>query len=110
MTNAEKEVAEMLKDLGIKWSYEHPIFIWDDNQRPRVWAPDFYLMSFGIYIEVCGSETFDYNYRKKIFEHNGYTVIYLHLYKETKLWKKHLIKYLKIFINNRYNKLNHIYL
>ena len=26
MTNAEKEVAELLKNLGIKWSYERPIF------------------------------------------------------------------------------------
>ena len=60
MTTAEKEVAELLKDLGIKWSYEHPVFVWEENKRPRVWAPDFYLISFGIYIEVCGSENFDY--------------------------------------------------
>ena len=59
MTRAEKEVAELLKDLGIKWSYEHPVFVWDENKRPRVWAPDFYLSQFDIYIEVCGSNKFD---------------------------------------------------
>ena len=67
MTNAEREVADLLKDMGIRWSYEHPIFVWDENKRPRVWAPDFYLTSFGIYLEVCGSEHFDYDYRRKIF-------------------------------------------
>ena len=41
MTRSEKEVAELLKNLGILWSYERPIFVWDENKRPRVWAPDF---------------------------------------------------------------------
>ena len=76
MTRAEKEVAEFLKKLGIKWSFENPIFIWDENKRPRVWAPDFYLVSFGVYREVCGSEKFDYDYRRRIFDNNGYRVIF----------------------------------
>lgn len=50
MTNAEKEVANALKNLGNQWIYEQPVFIWDENKRPRVWAPDFYLTYFGIYI------------------------------------------------------------
>ena len=78
MTRSEKEVANLLKNLGIRWSYEHPLFVWDENKRPRVWAPDFYLSTFGIYIEVCGSENFDYDYRKRIFDNNGYRVIFLH--------------------------------
>jgi len=108
MTSAEQEVANLLKEFGIKWTYEHPVFVWDENKRPRVWAPDFYLIPFCIYIEVCGSEHFDYNYRRKIFENNGYKVIFLHLYKETKKWKDHLISYLKIFTNNREYKLDEI--
>ena len=82
MTNAEREVATILKELGIKWSYEHPVFVWDENKRPRVWTPDFYLKHFGIYIEVCGSNEFNYQYRKKVFDKNGYKVIFLHLYKK----------------------------
>lgn len=60
MTNAERKVANELKELGILWSFEQPVFVWDENKRPRVWTPDFYLKHFGIYIEVCGSEQFDY--------------------------------------------------
>jgi len=108
MTYAERKVAELLKDLGIKWSYERPVFVWDEDKRPRVWTPDFYLISFGIYLEVCGSENFDYEYRKKIFDINGYRVIFLHLYKESKKWQSHLFSYLQLFTNYRSRKLNEI--
>lgn len=109
MTKSEKEVANTLKNLGIQWSFEHPVFIWDENKRPRVWAPDFYLFHFGIYIEVCGSEKFDYNYRKKIFNKNGYQVIFLHLYKETVEWQNHLIYYMQLFTNCRTYKFHEIF-
>lgn len=105
MTYSEKEVAELLKDLGIKWRYEQPVFVWDENNRPRVWAPDFYLLPFGVYVEVCGSEQFDYDYRKKIFDKNGYMVIFLHLYKESYKWKNHLMSYLEKIMGYRSCKL-----
>jgi hypothetical protein len=108
MTHAERKVASVLNELGIQWSYEQPVFIWDENKRPRVWAPDFYLVHFGIYVEVCGSEQFDYEYRKKIFDSNGYRVIFLHLYKETNWWKNHLLIYLRLFTQCRNYKLNGI--
>jgi len=101
MTKSEKEVANLLKELGVQWSFEQPVFVWDENRRPRVWTPDFYLLPFGIYIEVCGSETFDYEYRRKIFNRNGYRVIFLHLYKETNKWKNHFLNYLQLFTDHR---------
>ena len=105
MTNAEKEVANLLKELGIKWVYERPVFVWDEDKRPRVWTPDFYLIHFGIYVEVCGSEKFDYEYRRRIFDRNGYRVIFLHLYKESNMWKHHLIRYLQLFAIYRGKKI-----
>jgi hypothetical protein len=108
MTRSEKEVADLLKEMGIKWSYEHPVFVWDENKRPRVWAPDFYLVAFGIYVEVCGSENFDYEYRRKIFDKNGYRVIFLHLYKKKKLWIHHLIIYLNFYMKCRNYILNEV--
>jgi hypothetical protein len=41
MTHAEKDVAEVLKELRIQWSFEQPVFVWDEQGRPRVWTPDF---------------------------------------------------------------------
>jgi hypothetical protein len=108
MTNTEKEVAKVLNEFGIEWSYEQPVFVWDDNKRPRVWAPDFYLIPFGIYIEVCGSNKFDYSYRRRIFDGNGYSVIFLHLFKGTDKWKKHLLMYIRLFLNYRYYRLHQI--
>jgi hypothetical protein len=105
MTNAEKEVAKTLKEYRIHWSYEQPVFIWDENKRPRVWTPDFYLTHFGVYIEVCGSKTFEYNYRRRIYERNGYRVIFLHVYKETLRWRNHLFRYLRVITRYRYNRL-----
>ena len=108
MTRCEKEVADLLKEMGIKWSYEQPVFVWDENKRPRVWAPDFYLVPFGIYVEVCGSANFDYDYRRKIFDTNGYRVIFLHLYKEKKRWRYHLMEYLKKIMDSRNHKFNEV--
>ena len=109
MTKAEREVAKLLKNLGIFWSYEKPVYVCDDNGRPRVWAPDFYLIPFGVYIEVCGSKNFDYEYRKKIFDNNGYNVIFLHLYKDKNKWMCYFIKYLEKMLDYRYSKLNKIF-
>jgi hypothetical protein len=108
MTKAEKEVAHMLKELGIQWSYERPLFIWDEYKRPRVWTPDFYLLHFGIYVEVCGTKNFDYAYRRKILTWNGYQVIFLHLYKDKSQWRKHLFDYLRFYSSCRNKKLNEI--
>ena len=108
MTNAEREVADLLKKMGIKWRYEHPVFVWDENNRPRVWAPDFYLVPFGIYVEVCGSVNFDYEYRRKIYNINGHNVIFLQLYKESEKWKNHFFRFLQLFTLNRNNRLNKI--
>ncbi len=31
MTYVEMEVVSELKRLGIEWSYEQPVFVWDEN-------------------------------------------------------------------------------
>lgn len=108
MTNAEREVAELLKEMGIKWAYEHPVFVWDENKRPRVLAPDFYLVNLGIYVEVCGSEDFNYDYRRKILDKNGHNVIFLHLFKERKKWQYHFINYLEKITKYKLKKLYEI--
>ena len=84
------------------------MYVQDDYNRPRVWTPDFFLVHFGVYVEVCGSEDFDYDYRQRIFDDNGYRVIFLHLYKDKNKWRKYFMFYLERIIGNRYKKLNEI--
>ncbi len=95
MSKSEKEVADFLQEINIWWRYEHPIFVYDEKGRPRVWTPDFYLPELGIYIEVCGSEDFDYNYRKEVYSNNRIPVIFLHYFKEKSEWQNYLKKKLK---------------
>jgi len=92
MTNAEKKAASYLKELNLWWIYEFPVFVYDDKKRPRVWTPDFYIPKLGMYIEVCGKQRQNYEFREKIYKENGYHVIFLHLYKEQKMWKMYLVK------------------
>jgi len=60
------------------------------------------------FIEVCGSENFDYDYRRKIFDNNGCNVIFLHLYKEKDKWMSHLDTYLEKIMDYRFQKLNKV--
>jgi len=90
MTKAEKNVADYLYSINLHWKFEHPLFVLDDKERPRVWTPDFYLPELGIYIEVCGSKDFDYEYRKKIYIKNRVQVIFIHQFKEEDNWKEFL--------------------
>jgi hypothetical protein len=109
ITHSEKKVAEMLKNMGSRWTFEQSVFIWDENNRPRVWTPDFFIIHFGIYVEICGSEVFDYEYRRGIFYKNGYRVIIVHCYKNEGIWKHHLLSYLYIFTKERNQELQKIY-
>ena len=68
---SEKQVARFLRELDLWWVYEFPVFVFDEQKRPRVWAPDFYIPKSGMYIEVCGSKDFDYEYRDKIYRKMG---------------------------------------
>jgi len=95
MTNAENQVADYLKELGLWWWYQFPVFIYDEKEKPHVWTPDFHVPELGMYIEVCDKKREDYEHRERIFNKNGYHIVFLNLYKEQKKWKKHLTKRLK---------------
>ena len=59
-------------------------------------------------MEVCDSETFDYEYRRNIYEENGLNVIFLHLYKDTNKWKGYFLNYLIEISNYRNEKVGRI--
>ena len=86
MTRSEKQVARFLNELNIDWKYEYPIFLYDEDDRPRVWTPD-----LGTYVEVCGSPDFDYDYRRKIYDKNDSKIIFLHYYKDPEKWQNYFV-------------------
>jgi hypothetical protein len=54
-----------------------------------------------LHIEVCGSEQFDYAYRKKMYAKNEVCVIFAHYYKGPEAWKPYLVNRLEHFGNER---------
>jgi len=92
MTDTEKEVAYYLEEKGLWWKFEFPVFVYDNKDRPRVWTPDFFIPKLGLFVEVCGSEDYNYEFRRKICDKNGIPVVFLHYYKRPKHWKAHLKK------------------
>ena len=72
-----------------------PVFAYDDMDRPRLYAPDFYIPKLGLYIEVYGSKEFDYEYRKMVYEKNGIPVVFLHFHKRPRKWKPFLAERVK---------------
>ena len=95
MEKSARQVAKYLKELGLIWKYEFPVFVYDDKDRPRLWTPDFYIPSLEMFIEVCGQEDFDYDYREKVYVKNGIYVVFVHFYKDPKKWKYFLVESIK---------------
>lgn len=104
MMKSEQIVAQYLNEIGVDWYFEQPVFLYDERKRPRVWAPDFYLPAFQVYLEVCGSKDFDYSYREDVYQKNGVPVVFLHLYKEKKDWQKWLKANILKLEENRHSK------
>ena len=107
MSRPEKHVADFLSTNNIWWKYEHPVFVSDKKERPRVWTPDFHLPKFGIYIEVCGSEERDYTFREDIYEKNNLDVIFIHWYKSDR-WQEFLLERIIHIQNSRKQQLEYI--
>jgi len=104
MEESEKLVSAYLRELDIWWIYESPVFVYDEKDRPRVWTPDFYLPKIGMYVEVCGSEKFNYEYRERIYKKNGYPVIFVHFYKKEEKWQNYLIARIKEIEQKRHEE------
>lgn len=92
MTDSEVEVADYFKQIGLWWEFEFPVFVYDEHDRPRLWTPDFYIPKLGLFIEVCGSKEFNYEYRQTIHKKSGIPVVFLHYYKKRRKWKSFLAK------------------
>ena len=101
MTKPERQVAVFLDELGLEYRFEFPIAIYEDNERFRIWYPDFFLPELMLHVEVCGSELFNYSFRKKMYVKNKVGIIFVHFYKGPQAWKPYLVDRLEHFGNER---------
>ena len=108
MTRAENIVSDFLKEKGIYWVFESPVFVSDDCGRPRVWSPDFYLPQLGMYIEVaCDRQNRSYDYSEKIYKANKIPDIFVEPY-DDKYWKKQMIDEIMDIHESRWEKLKRL--
>jgi hypothetical protein len=89
MTTSERTVADFLAENGMWWNYEQPVYVSDDKERPRVWTPDFYLPTLGMYVEVVGDNNAYYGYRENIYRKNCIPIIFV--YPNTTGWERKLL-------------------
>ena len=107
MSEPERIVSEYLRDeLDVWWIYEFPIFVKDEKERPRVWTPDFFLPTLGMYVEVVGSQKIwedkeqNYQYRQKIYKDNKVNVVFIHFWRED--WRSHTVRMIQRIDNARH--------
>ena len=88
MSPAEKSVYEYLNSRKVKCFYEFPVALFDEQKHIRLWYPDFYLPSLGVYLEVCGTEKDkkEKYRRQQLFKENDIPILFLHCYKEDTKW------------------------
>jgi hypothetical protein len=53
-SRGENWIGSFLKEAGIKFHYEYPVVIVDDDKKVRIWYPDFWLPELNIVIEYFG--------------------------------------------------------
>lgn len=78
-SDGEKRIGEYLQNRNIRFSYERPVAVVEDN-RPRLWYPDFYLDDYHVLIEYLGmngnrdSKKMN-DYKRSVYRSNRFDVI-----------------------------------
>jgi len=109
-SRGERKIAGFLDENDIKYKYESGVLIYQAENQPRIWYPDFFLSEFSIYIEYYGmAGDFDYDRGIKVKEtayaQMGLFVIpvYPHMFSEN--WQGYIMKELKQNIEIQYKTL-----
>ena len=91
-SNSERKVATFLHELNIYWQPQPHVLVKDNYDKERIVHPDLFLPDFGVYIEVCGRDRKEYyEEKKKMYNKNHITIIFIQTYKGEKKWKLHLV-------------------
>ncbi len=97
-SRGETLIAEFLKEAGIKFLYEYPLIIIDDDNKIRVWYPDFWLPELSIVVEYFGmvnDEQYREQMKKKQDLYNKLDINFIgldtHMVQLSKNWEKFIV-------------------
>ena len=109
-SKGEVQIANFLDENGIKYKYENGVLIYQSQNKPRIWYPDFYLPEFSSYIEYYGMVG-DLEYDKGIkvkesaYSKMGLDVISVDPSMFPEKWQGHIIGELEKKIQRQSDKL-----
>ena len=108
-SQGERRIARFLDQYGIRYVYEKPVAIVDEN-KTKLWHPDYFLPDLGVYIEfygMAGQPDYDAGIARKtaLYSANGIDVISLYPAHFRYDWQTHLRNELRNIQNYRRNAL-----
>jgi hypothetical protein len=99
-SKGERKIAYFFDNNSIKYQYEPAVLVNTNNNRSRIWYPDFYLPEFKTYLEyfgLVGQPGYDDGIKKKLSTYlkMGLDVISLYPRMFNKDWKGYIMKELE---------------
>jgi DNA helicase-4 len=109
-SKAEKQIAYFLDNNGIKYRYEQALIVNDENNKQRIWYPDFYLPEYGVYLEyygLAGQKDYDIGIKRKesAYRKTGIDVIPIYPWVLKENWKGYVMQELERSVLKKYKKL-----
>ncbi len=97
-SRGENLIAKFLKDTGLKYHYEYPLMVIDDDGKMRIWYPDFWIPELSIVIEYFGmmeDEQYRELVKKKELVYKSLNIDMINVFnwtvQESKNWEKFII-------------------
>jgi len=99
-SEGERRISYFLETNSLRYRYEPPVLIKADNNKSRIWYPDFYLPEFKTYIEyygLAGQQNYQQGIKKKeaTYSKMGLNVISVYPWMFAENWKGYIMKELK---------------
>ena len=105
LPRSKKQLADFLNEMGLRWVHQFPVVVYDKQKILQVYSPDFYIPKLRMFIECCGSQDFDYEYRGDIYDINGIRVIFVHVDKDETKWKRYLFNRIREIEDQKYTEI-----
>jgi hypothetical protein len=109
-SKGERKIAYFLDQNDIKYQYEPAVLVRADQEKQRIWYPDFYLPEFKMYIEYFGMIA-DQNYargvktKQAVYSKAGHDVISIYPWMLKENWQGYIMQQLEKGTILRYRNL-----
>jgi hypothetical protein len=109
-SEGERRIAYFLDANSIKYQYEQGILVNSNDEKLRIWYPDFYLPEFGTYIEyygLAGQKDYDQGIKVKqtAYSKIGMEVVSVYPWMFSENWQDYIMNELERSTIRKYKSL-----